>query len=246
MKLNLAWIPNSLTLGNMLLGFISLVFSSMGSISNSQPFFFAGILILGAALFDGLDGPTARALKVTSRLGGELDSLADCVAFGVAPGFLAYKAFFSGMNVAFVGYEFDVGVAIAAIFPLCAAYRLARFNVSHEPDSFSGLPSPAAGIIVALVPVFFPVMAFRFGWKKIALIIAFIVTAFLMVSTIRFSKPQTTIAKYFSGIRIVLLILFFIAVIVVFRKWSIFIFIGIYIVSGFVSFIIQFIQDRRY
>lgn len=246
MKMNLAWVPNSLTLGNMLLGFISLVFSSMGSITNTQPFFFAGILILGAALFDGLDGPTARALKVSSRLGGELDSLADCVAFGVAPGFLAYKAFFSGMNITFGGYELDAGVALAAIFPLCAAYRLARFNVAHEPESFSGLPSPVAGIIVALVPVFFRVGMFRTGWMKVALIIGFVLIAFLMVSTIRFSKPQTTITKYFSGIRIVLLLLFFAAIVVFFKKWSVFIFIGIYIVSGFVSFIIQFIQDRRY
>ncbi len=246
MKIHLAWIPNSLTLGNMLLGFISLVFSSMGSASNPQPFFMAGLMILGAALFDGLDGPAARALKVTSNLGAELDSLADCVAFGVAPGFLAYRAFFSGMLVSLMGYDIDMGVAVAAIFPLCAAYRLARFNVDHVPDSFSGLPSPVAGVIVALVPVFFPIALFNSLWSLIFLTTGFVVTAFLMVSTIRFSKPQTTIAKHFPGIRIILLVIFLAVFIIVFKKWSVFIVIGIYIISGLVSFIIQFIQDQRY
>lgn len=246
MKINLAWVPNSLTLGNMLLGFISLVFSSMGTVSNPQPFFMAGIMILGAALCDGLDGPAARALKVSSSLGAELDSLADCVAFGVAPGFLAYKAYLSGMYIHLLGFEADAGVLVAAIFPLCAAYRLARFNVDHVPDSFSGLPSPVAGIIVALVPVCFRVMTFQGGWLKTAFAIAFVATAFLMVSTIRFSKPQTAIAKHFPGIRIILLVVFLAVFIIVFKKWSVFIVIGIYIISGLVSFIIQFIQDHRY
>ncbi len=246
MKIHLAWIPNSLTLGNMLLGFISLVFSSMGTASNPQPFFMAGIMILGAALCDGLDGPAARALNVTSNLGAELDSLADCVAFGVAPGFLAYRAYFSGMYVHLFGFEADAGVLVAAIFPLCAAYRLARFNVDHVPDSFSGLPSPIAGVIVALAPVFFTVLMFQSGWLKIAFAIVFVATAFLMVSTIRFSKPQAAIATHFPGIRIILLVIFLAVFIVVFKKWSVFIIIGIYIISGLVSFIIQFIQDHRY
>jgi CDP-diacylglycerol--serine O-phosphatidyltransferase len=172
--------------------------------------------------------------------------LADCVAFGIAPGFLAYRAYLSGMMISLFGYEVDAGVAIAAIFPLCAAYRLARFNVDHVPDSFSGLPSPVAGILVALVPVCIAGTIIQQGWPKILFIVAFVATAFLMVSTIRFSKPQATIAKYFPGIRIVLLVLFLAAFVFIFKKWSVFVVVGIYIIAGLLSFVIQFIQDHRY
>ncbi len=142
------WIPNSLTLGNMLLGFISLIYSSLGT---QQGYFIAGFLILAAGLLDGLDGPAARALKVTSPLGKELDSLADCVAFGIAPGFLSYNAYLAGIHEPFFTMPFDLGMLIAAIFPICAAYRLARFNILKSSNSFTGLPAPAAGIIIALI-----------------------------------------------------------------------------------------------
>ncbi len=246
MKINLAWVPNSLTLGNLFLGFISIVYSSMGSANNSQPFFFAGLLILGAALFDGLDGQVARALNVTSNLGAELDSLADCVAFGVAPGFLAYKAYLTGLNVTHFGLEADLGVLVAAVFPLCAAYRLARFNVDHAPNSFSGLPSPMAGISVALVPVCFSSPLLQGGWPRIIFIAAFVVTALLMVSTIRFTKPQASTMKNITGIKLVILVAIIALLVLFFKKWTVFIIIGMYIMSGFVSFIIQFIQDHKY
>lgn len=247
MRINLAWVPNSLTLGNLLLGFISIVYSSMGSPGNSQAFFIAGMLILGAALFDGLDGNVARALGVTSQLGAELDSLADCVAFGVAPGFLAYRAYLTGVNAGMFGMTIDFGVLIAAIFPLCAAYRLARFNVDHVSDSFSGLPSPVAGVIIALVPVCFASPALlQEGVPRIIFSIAFVVTALLMVSTIRFTKPQASTMKNITGIKLVLLAVFITLLVIFFKQWTVFIIIGLYIMSGLVSFIIQFIQDHKY
>ncbi len=224
MRINLAWVPNSLTLGNLLLGFISLVYSSMGSYNNYQSFFIAGMLILGAALFDGLDGQVARKLNVTSQLGAELDSLADCVAFGIAPGFLAYKAYLNGINITMFGFTADIGVLIAAVFPLCAAYRLARFNVDHVPDSFSGLPSPVAGVIVALVPVCFTAqLSLHAGIPQVIFAIGFVITAILMVSTIRFTKPQPSIMKNITGIKIILLVLLIVLLVIFFKKWSIFI-----------------------
>ena len=125
--MTLVWIPNSLTLGNLLLGFISIIYSSLGQ---QQGFFIAGLLILAASLLDGLDGPVARALKVSSPLGKELDSLADCVAFGIAPGYLSYEAYLSSVQVQIFGMNINTGMVIAAIFPICVAYRLARFNIN--------------------------------------------------------------------------------------------------------------------
>ena len=98
--MNLAWIPNLLTLGNLTCGFVSLIFSSTGS---PEGYRVGAALILLAALLDGFDGQAARWLGVDSPLGKELDSLADNVAFGVAPGYLAYRMYLSGLNVPLAG-----------------------------------------------------------------------------------------------------------------------------------------------
>ncbi len=137
-RVNLAWIPNVLTLGNLTCGFVSLIFSSLDS---PEGYRVGAVLILFAALLDGFDGQAARWLRVDSPMGKELDSLADCVAFGVAPGYLAYRTYLAGMNVPLAGRPVDLGILLAAIFPICAAYRLARFNVGSSPRS---LPCSAA------------------------------------------------------------------------------------------------------
>ena len=137
-----AWIPNALTLGNLTCGFVSVILSGTGS---SEGLRVAAMLILVAALLDGVDGQAARLLAVDSPLGKELDSLADCVAFGVAPGYLAYKTYLSGLCVTLAGLPVDLAILLAAIFPVCAAYRLARFNIRSTPGSFSGLPLSGGG-----------------------------------------------------------------------------------------------------
>lgn len=237
--MNLAWIPNSLTMGNLLLGFISVVIASQGT---SQSYFIAGLLILGAALLDGMDGPVARALKVAGPMGKELDSLADCVAFGFAPGYLAYKAYLSGVIVPVLGMHVDFGILIAAIFPICAAYRLARFNITPATDSFTGLPAPGAGIIVALVPVCFS----NIEIPRLAFALFFAVIAMLMVSTVKYSKPQSYLFKNIYGIKLVIFIIVLALLIIFLKQWTVFIVITIYIISGILSFFIQFIQDHKY
>jgi CDP-diacylglycerol--serine O-phosphatidyltransferase len=202
----------------------------------------AGLLILGAALLDGLDGPIARALKVDSAIGAELDSLADCVTFGVAPGYLAYQAYLSGMIVPVFGKSVDMGIFLASIFPICAAYRLARFNVNHVTNSFSGLPSPVAGIIIALVPVCFhgdEIPRFVFA-------IFFVIVALLMVSTFKYQKPQASLFKTYHGVKLLLFLVIIVLLIVFLKQWAVFVVISIYILSGILSFVIQFIQDHKY
>ena len=231
-----AWIPNSLTMGNLLFGFISIIYSSYGTL---EGFFIAGFLILAAALLDGLDGPVARALKVAGPLGRELDSLADCVAFGLAPGFLGFKAYFSGMNYLVFGMPIDSGIFIASVFPICAAYRLARFNILSEPG-FRGLPSPLAGIIIALIPIY------NLQLSRTFFGIIFIVIGLLMVSTFKYTKPNSYILQNIHGIKLVIFILILALILIFFKQWTVFIVIALYIMSGIFSFIIQFIQDHKY
>lgn len=236
--------PNSITMGNLLFGFLSIIFASQ------QQYQFAGFAILFAALLDGCDGQVARMLKVSSPLGAELDSLADCVTFGIAPGYLAYAAYLPHMYDVQLnnGAVISLSMLVSAVFPICAAYRLARFNVSHSTDSFSGLPSPIAGIAVALIPIAFHDPATIKACPAL-FVPAYIVTALLMVSTVRFSKPQSYIFKKIHGIQLVVLALILIGLAVVLHKIILFIVIGLmalYIVSGIVSFIIQFIQDHKY
>lgn len=240
--MNLAWIPNSITMGNLLFGFLSLVFASKGS------FTLAGISILFASLLDGCDGQAARMLKVQSKIGAELDSLADCVTFGIAPGFLALNAYFSEINFIIHGKIIPLGIFVAAIFPICAAYRLARFNVEHDDQSFAGLPSPIAGIIIALLPIAMHDPSFIKSHLPF-FIPLYIITALLMVSTVKFSKPQAVLYKKLHGIKFVAFIILIIVLLFIFKKWILFIIIGmlcLYILAGILMFVIQFIQDYKY
>src|ERR671934_1618316 len=109
--------------------------------------------IVFAALLDGIDGRVARMLKGTSRFGAELDSLADFVNFGVAPGLILYFWALHELG--------NVGWIAAMVFAICAGLRLARFNVAIDDPNrpawagnfFTGVPAPAGAIIV-LLPIY--------------------------------------------------------------------------------------------
>lgn len=132
-------VPNAVTLGNMFCGFLCIIYASSGRYEK------AVIAIAIALLLDGLDGRVARRLNATSKFGVEFDSFSDLVSFGVAPALLMYHWCFRS-----VADEF--GVLICFLFALCAASRLARFNVAAENlKSFTGLPTPGAAAMVAAV-----------------------------------------------------------------------------------------------
>ena len=237
--MSVAWIPNTLTLGNLACGFVSVIFASHNS---REGYIIAAVLILLAALLDGLDGQTARWLNVSSPVGKELDSLADCVTFGVAPGFLAYKTYLVGMTVALAGRPIDLGILIAVIFPLCAAYRLGRFNVQPTSSSFSGLPSPIAAVLVALAPLCFRTMII----PRLLFATGFLLVAFLMVSTIRYSKPQSFIFKNLHGFKLGGLTVLFVLLVLRFGFRFVFLFVVLYVLSGLVGLLIKIIEEYRY
>lgn len=130
-------LPNSVTLGSMFCGFLSIIYSSSGRFEK------AAVAIGIAIILDGLDGRVARRFNATSRFGVEFDSFSDLVSFGVAPAILMY-------NWCFRLPADEFGVLISFVFALCAASRLARFNLADENLAhFTGLPTPGAAAVVA-------------------------------------------------------------------------------------------------
>lgn len=246
----LAWVPNLFTLGNLTLGFLS-VLISMTSQQKPELLSLACVLIMLAVLFDGMDGAMARLLKASSELGAQLDSLADLTTFGIAPGVLMYVFVLQDANWTLPGGAgFPAGMLIAAVFPAFAAYRLARFNVEHTHDGFSGLPSPVAGAIVALMPLVFDHPE---GGLSIFLSGIFILVALLMISTLRYAKPQVMIFRRMSPARMALALVFILGVILAihfryglsYSAGALFTLIVMYIVTGLVSFLFHLVQVYR-
>jgi len=134
-------LPNLFTTGALFAGFYAIVAAMNGLFEH------AAIGIIVAGILDGLDGGVARLTNTQSKFGAEYDSLSDCVAFGVAPGLVAYSWGLSELG--------KFGWMAAFIYVACAALRLARFNVQAESTDkrfFIGLPSPTgAGLVATLV-----------------------------------------------------------------------------------------------
>lgn len=139
-------LPNLMTVGALCAGLASLRFAASGQ------FVAAVSMILLAAVLDGLDGRVARFLNSESPIGAELDSLADFLNFGVAPGMVMFYWAFPNWD------EFGWGAVL--IYVVCTVLRLARFNVGNEVAAglarlgkFQGVPSPA-GAMLALMPFY--------------------------------------------------------------------------------------------
>jgi CDP-diacylglycerol--serine O-phosphatidyltransferase len=161
-------LPNLFTIGNLFLGIISII-----SVFNEKPEL-AAIMVIVAMLLDGLDGRVARALNAQSDFGKELDSLSDVISFGVAPAFIMYVVAFSSLPSA-------AAWIVTAIFPICGALRLARFNVVDGiPGYFIGLPIPAAGGVLCTLALFHNEL------HSIVLVLSTLLLSYLMVSTVKY------------------------------------------------------------
>jgi CDP-diacylglycerol--serine O-phosphatidyltransferase len=167
-------LPSLFTVANMLLGFYAVVLGLRGR------FAFAALLVFAAAILDSLDGRIARMTGTESDFGREYDSLADLVTFGMAPALLAYLWGLSELGRA--------GWLGPLFFLVCAATRLARFNVqTRKLDGrfFVGLPSPAAAGGVASLLFVVPDRDWK-PWLNVALLGVLLTLALLMVSTFRY------------------------------------------------------------
>jgi CDP-diacylglycerol--serine O-phosphatidyltransferase len=140
-------LPNAMTLSALCAGLTAIRFAVEGAFGVSV------VLILVAAVLDGLDGRLARRLGGESAMGAELDSLCDCVNFGIAPALVLYFWGFGGQDA-------DGWIA-ALVYVVACVLRLARFNIgSRDPitipaakKTFTGVPSPA-GAMLAMLPIY--------------------------------------------------------------------------------------------
>jgi CDP-diacylglycerol--serine O-phosphatidyltransferase len=160
-----------------------------------QRYELAVALIILAGIFDGLDGRSARLLKITSKLGAELDSLADFLSFGVAPAVLVYLWSLNQVKA--------IGWALVLLFATCCALRLARFNTEledpHRPAwmsrFFTGMPAPAAAGC-AIIPLLIA-FAFQTSWPRAWALNAavLVVVSLLMVSRVPTFSLKTVVVR---------------------------------------------------
>jgi len=243
-------IPSLFTCGNMSCGVLSVIMSISGH------FIPAAWFLIGALVCDILDGRIARMTKTTSMFGMELDSLSDLVSFGIAPAFMMYMLVLHTMG--------KIGIAIAVLYVLCCALRLARFNVLAHSGAvhkhFVGLPTPAsAGVIISFVlsysllapegihlnsktiPVLMEFMPTFFKLMPIVIV----VLSFLMVSNIPYLSFKKLKLSKIHTIELFAVLIVLIILIVIFPQNTIFIIFSIYALSGLLIYVPSLIFKRR-
>lgn len=195
-------IPNLFTLLNLVCGFFAIIFilqtgqsivyidgEGYSQVDLPEKITWGALLIFAAAIIDFLDGFFARLFKATSEMGKQLDSLADVVSFGVAPGLILYQL----LRISFAREDGGLDISMAwlvpaVLIPCAAAWRLAKFNFDYDQQfSFKGLPSPAAGLTIASLPliIWFPVLEIQNYLINMWVIYAIIlILSMLMVSNL--------------------------------------------------------------
>lgn len=193
-------IPNLFTLLNLIFGCIAIVFILQTSesivllqqegfteVNLPEKITWGCFFIFAAGVVDFLDGFVARLFKATSGMGEQLDSLADVVSFGVAPGLILYQL----LRISFAQEENGLDISMtwllpALLIPAAAAWRLAKFNLDDEQvTSFKGVPTPAVGLVIASFPLIIHFQTFNLQFafiNKWLLYAIIIVLSYLMIS----------------------------------------------------------------
>jgi CDP-diacylglycerol--serine O-phosphatidyltransferase len=246
------FLPNLMTAGNLFCGFTSVIRCIQANYEMKQATVITGSaidlykqaiwLIFGAAAFDMLDGRLARMGGRESLFGAEFDSLADVVSFGIAPALLVFFLILSPTQ----GYPVfrEIGWVFAFIYLLCAAVRLARFNVITNPllarakaetnKDFVGLPVPAAAITVASLVLFLLSLAEQdrslHRWALVLPALLAII-AILMVSTVRYPSGKQVDMQTTTRLTRFVTLLFCVALVIVFKE------VGLLVVTlGYIGF----------
>jgi CDP-diacylglycerol--serine O-phosphatidyltransferase len=240
------FLPNLMTAGNLCCGFVAVIFCIKASYemrlagaanATGMPlaaisyFKWAVALILGAAGFDTLDGRLARMGGRESLFGAEFDSLADVISFGIAPALLVFFLILSPTQ----GYPIfqQLSGFLSFLYLLCAAIRLARFNVITNPllhrdakDShkdFVGLPVPAAaGTVASLVLAMLQLEESGFSLHRWALVLPPLLAliAVLMVSTVRYPSGKHVDLQTKMRLRLFVLIVGIVGAVLVYKEYA--------------------------
>src|SRR5262250_1190791 len=195
-------LPSIFTTANVALGFYAMLEVMHATATEYSHLDNAAKAIGFAVLFDGLDGRIDRMTGTTSDFGRELDSLADVITFGVAPAMLAWTWGFHLMpEVLLSGGRWavkltQVGAIASFLFLIAGASRLARFNITSNPQPsnpgkpekkyFVGMPIPAGAGVLAAVVHFSKGEPLAYDWVAVVWLLLVVAVAYLMVSTWRF------------------------------------------------------------
>ena len=253
-------LPSLFTAANVGAGFYAITESVRGSATGDHNAFNrAAIAIAFAALFDGVDGRVARMTNTSSEFGREFDSLADVIAFGVAPSLLAYLWGIRPVELLVTSPQqqrlLHLGEIICFLFLICGACRLARFNISANPQPrnpgrpgrkyFVGMPIPAgAGVIAAVIH-------FEHGSPidslPIAVVWMFLIAfvGFLMVSSWRFWSGKELGFGERKPMRGVVLLVVLITLVLVYSEYALLVIALAYLVSGVLARLAYSWQRRR-
>ncbi|MDR3124845.1 MAG: CDP-diacylglycerol--serine O-phosphatidyltransferase [Endomicrobium sp.] len=231
-------LPSLFTCGNISCGYLSIIASLEGNFSQAAWF------LIFAIAFDMTDGRIARLTKTSSEFGVQLDSLSDLISFGVAPSIMMYQLVLNSMG--------KVGLAIAVLFVVCSALRLAKFNVQFQDGSvhtsFVGLPTPAsAGLLISFVlsyELFIASPGQDLTFKTIPILmknmpiffkampVTVVVLSLLMVSNITYLSFKKMDLSKPKAFRLLVLIIILLFLIITFPQNIIFILFSLYVLSG--------------
>ena len=232
-KINLAFLlPNFFTALSAFLGVMSIIASSQGKFQK------AFVYILFSLVADGLDGRVARLTNTTSKFGVEFDSLADTVAFGVAPSMMLFFA---------IGENYGrFGALVSGLFVVFGAIRLARFNVTTgelDPKYFIGLPIPTAAVVLGS----WIMLDIKYqGHLDILILIGALFLAFLMVSNFRYPSFKKINLNKNVAIKILVSIIIIASFIYLFPVEGIAIILSIYSFYGVYRGIRGIIKARKF
>ncbi|HTH31528.1 MAG TPA: CDP-alcohol phosphatidyltransferase family protein [Lacibacter sp.] len=201
-------IPNLFTLLNLVCGCIAIILilqpgESITTINGEnlvinfpEKLAYASFLIFAAGVVDFLDGFLARLMKASSEMGKQLDSLSDCVTFGVAPSMIMYQLLRMSYLKEETAFDTSIWLLLPAILIACgAAWRLAKFNIdTRQTVSFRGVPTPITGFMVAALPLIVwynswdlaPVVLNRWLLYGITVLISYLMVSDIPIMSLKF------------------------------------------------------------
>ena len=239
-------LPSLFTAGNIAAGYYAITESIRGASGDPHAFNRASLAIGFAVMFDGLDGRVARMTDTSSDFGREFDSLADVITFGVAPSLLAYlwgvQAVLPSAYPAVQDRLHNLGIVICFLFLISGACRLARFNISVNPQPgnpgrpgrkyFVGMPIPAGAGVIAAVVHYELGSPIHDVWMSAIWLLLIGFTGFLMVSNWRFWSGKELNFTEAQPVRGVLLLLVALALVIWFSQYALIIIAMAYLLSG--------------
>lgn len=229
-------LPSAFTLGNLFFGLYAIVAASRGD------YVWAGWFIMFAGTLDMLDGRIARLTRTGSKFGAELDSLVDAISFGVAPGYIMYMLFFTDTQWSWT---------LSYVYVTAVVVRLARFNVETGGEIkryFHGLPSPAAGMLLASYYPFSQTPLFQtwladLPWGQIVAV-GMVLIGVLLVSHVPYAKVPRIGLRNTRGILNTVLVLAALFAALAVPRYFFFAILLLYVTWGLVKSVLLGLLDR--